>query len=186
MPAGNGIDALDVRALATEEEAQWCARLMSTNKPWTTLGRGYEEALERMRDSSRERYVARVGGALAGFLVLNLRGAFVGYIQTVCVAPEYRDRGIGTKLIEFAERRIFPEFPNVFICVSSFNYQARKLYEQLGYKMVGALMDYIVRGHSELLLRKTTGPFAEFRKEAADRTVPVAAGGREIGGETPR
>ena len=186
MLAGNGIDALDVRPLATEEEAQWCARLMSTNEPWTTLGRGYEEALERMRDPSRERFVARLGEALAGFLVLNLRGAFVGYIQTICVAPEFRDRGIGTKLIDFAERRIFPEFPNVFICVSSFNYQARKLYEQLGYKMVGALMDYIVRGHSELLLRKTIGPFAEFRREPSERRVPVAAASREIPGETPR
>jgi [ribosomal protein S18]-alanine N-acetyltransferase len=182
---GIAIDGLDVHPLATEEEAQWCARLMSTTEPWTTLGRGYEDALERMRDASRERYVARVEGDLAGFLVINMRGSFVGYIQTVCVAPAFRDRGIGTKLIEFAERRIFPESPNVFICVSSFNYQARKLYEQLGYKMIGALMDYIVRGHSELLLRKTTGPFAEFHREsgAAERAVPiVAAGSRDIQG----
>ena len=161
---------------------------MADSEPWRTLGRDYETSLRIVSDLVKEVYVAYVGDeteAVAGFLILNTTGAFVGYIQTICVAPEFRDRGIGTKLIEFAERRIFPEFPNVFICVSSFNYQARKLYEQLGYKMVGALMDYIVRGHSELLLRKTIGPFAEFRRGAPDRTVPVAAG-RAIPGETPR
>jgi ribosomal protein S18 acetylase RimI-like enzyme len=139
---------------------------MSSSEPWTTLGRTYAESLEKMHDTARERYIARVGSVLAGFLILNMRGAFVGYIQSICVSPEFRDRGIGTKLVEFAEKRIFPECPNVFICVSSFNYQARKLYEQMGYKMVGALMDYIVRGHSELLLRKTTGPIADFKKTA--------------------
>ena len=61
-----------------------------------------------MRDETRERYVARLGSVLAGFLVLNMKGAFVGYIQTVCVSPEFRGRGIGTKLVEFAEERILP------------------------------------------------------------------------------
>lgn len=165
MSSAVSLEALSIRPVESDVEAQWCARLMSSSEPWVTLGRSYQESLERMRDETRERYVARLGSVLAGFLVLNLKGAFVGYIQTVCVAPEFRNRGIGTKLVEFAEKRIFPEFPNVFICVSSFNYEARKLYEQMGYKMVGALMDYLVRGHSELLLRKSLGPIGEFRRK---------------------
>jgi len=159
------LEELSIRPLESDVEAQWCARLMSSSEPWVTLGRSYQESLERMRDGERERYVARLGSVLAGFLVINMKGAFVGYIQTFCVSPEFRNRGIGTKLIEFAEKRILPECPNVFICVSSFNYEARKLYEQMGYKMVGALMDYIVRGHSELLLRKSIAPIAEFKKK---------------------
>jgi hypothetical protein len=31
--------------------------------------------------------------------------------------------------------------------------------------MIGALGDYVVRDHSELLLRKTTGPIADFLKK---------------------
>jgi ribosomal-protein-alanine N-acetyltransferase len=162
------LDALTVTPLSSEAEAQWCARLMSSSEPWITLGRSYPESLERLRDATRERYVARLGSVLAGFLLLNMRGAFIGYIQTVCVSPEFRNKGIGTKLMEYAENRIFQESPNVFICVSSFNYEARKLYEQMGYKMVGAMMDYIVRGHSEFLLRKTRGPLSEFRKQLVD------------------
>jgi ribosomal protein S18 acetylase RimI-like enzyme len=162
------LESLAVTPLASEAEAQWCARLMSSSEPWITLGRTYNESLERMRDATRERYVARVGSVLAGFLVLNLKGAFVGYIQTICVSPEFRHRGLGTKLVEFGEQRIFRESPNVFLCVSSFNHEARKLYERMGYRMVGALLDYIVKGHSEFLLRKTTGPLSDFRKELVD------------------
>ncbi len=162
MPSEASLDSLAIAPLASDAEAQWCARLMSSSEPWITLGRSYADSLERMRNPDKERYVARLGSVLAGFVVLNMQGAFVGYIQTICVSPEFRNRGIGTKLVEFAEKRIFPVSPNVFICVSSFNFQARKLYERMGYKMVGALMDYVVRDHSELLLRKTTGPIAEF------------------------
>ncbi|HEY7114548.1 MAG TPA: GNAT family N-acetyltransferase [Thermoanaerobaculia bacterium] len=164
MPPDASLESLAIAPLASDAEAQWCARLMSSSEPWITLGRSHADSLERMRNPDHERYVARLGSILAGFLVLNMQGAFVGYIRTICVSPELRGRGIGTKLVDFAEKRIFPVSPNVFLCVSSFNFEARKLYERLGYKMVGVLPDYVVSGHSELLLRKTTGPMAGFQK----------------------
>jgi len=70
-------------------------------------------------------------------------------------APQPR---LGRQLIAFAEERIFRESPNVFLCVSSFNSDARRLYERLGYELIGELRDYLVRGSSELLMRKTIGP----------------------------
>jgi ribosomal protein S18 acetylase RimI-like enzyme len=94
-----------------------------------------------------------------------MSGAFVGYIQTICVSEEDRSRGIGTRLMRFAEERIFRDSPNVFLCVSSFNPRAKALYERLGYEAVGELKDYIVKGHSEHVLRKTIAPIREFRKE---------------------
>ena len=77
--------------------------------------------------------------------------------------PEWRNRGIGTNLIRFAEKRILREAPNVFICVSSFNKGAERLYRRLGYEVVGELRDYVVAGHSETLLRKTIAPLSGFR-----------------------
>lgn len=47
---------------------------------------------------------------LLGFIILNMKGAFVGYIQTVCIAPEWRSTGIGSLLLKFAEDRILSEF----------------------------------------------------------------------------
>jgi ribosomal protein S18 acetylase RimI-like enzyme len=149
---------VSIRPLATPAEAEACARMMAGTDPWVTLGLGYEACLRALRDETRERYVAYRGDRLVGVLVLNLSGAFVGYIQTVCAAPEARGTGVGTALVAFAEERIFREHRNVFICVSDFNPGARRLYERLGFRLVGELADYLVAGRSELLLRKTRGP----------------------------
>jgi [ribosomal protein S18]-alanine N-acetyltransferase len=134
---------------------------MSTSEPWTTLGRDYDASLAILRDPTREVYIAKRNGELAGFAILCVTGAFIGYLQSVVVDPRFRGEGIGTDLIAFAEERIFRVSPNVFICVSSFNIKARALYERLGYTYVGALTDYIVLGHDELLFRKTRGPLTE-------------------------
>jgi [ribosomal protein S18]-alanine N-acetyltransferase len=150
--------AIAVRPVATRAEAEACARMMAGTEPWITLRRDYDACLRVMLDETRERYVAYRGDLLVGLLVLNLKGAFVGYVQTVCAAPEARGTGVGTALVAFAEERIFRDHKNAFICVSDFNPRARRLYERLGYRLVGELHDYIVAGHSELLLRKTRGP----------------------------
>jgi [ribosomal protein S18]-alanine N-acetyltransferase len=51
------------------------------------------------------------------------------------------------------------------MCVSSFNQAAGRLYQRLGYTMIGELTDYIVAGHSEILLRKSIGPLNEFHSQ---------------------
>jgi [ribosomal protein S18]-alanine N-acetyltransferase len=147
-----------IERLQSEAEAQACARLMTSSEPWITLGRTHETSLRMMRDPTREVYVARDETGLAGFLILCTTGAFVGYIQTICIHPDRRGQGLGSRLIQFAEARILEESPNVFMCVSSFNREARRLYQRLGYHEVGELTNYIVDGYSEILLRKTQGP----------------------------
>jgi ribosomal protein S18 acetylase RimI-like enzyme len=137
--------------------------MMAASEPWITLRRDFEAAFAIMCDPGREVYVAAVDGEVVGFTILIMHGAFVGYVQSVCVAPAWRNLGLGRHLMAFAERRILAETPNVFICVSSFNDGARRLYERLGYEVVGELKDYIVAGHSEILLRKTIGPLTGFR-----------------------
>ena len=149
---------LNIRALASRNDAELCARLMSTSEPWITIGRGYEESLKLIEDPSREVYLAFDGDAFRGFIVLLMHGAFVGYIQTIAVTQDARGSGVGTDLIRFAEERIFPTYPNVFLCVSSFNPRARALYERLGYELIGEIPDFLIKGHSEFLLRKTIGP----------------------------
>ena len=159
-----------IARLEAESEAQACARLMASSEPWLTLGRTYEASLAIVQDRTREIYVARDAGELAGVLILCLTGAFVGYIQTVLVHPNWRGQGLGSRLVEFAEQRILSEFPNVFMCVSSFNRDARRLYERLGYTAVGELTHYIVKGHSEILLRKTLGPLTGFSPKSPHAT----------------
>ena len=157
---------LEIRRLQHDDEAHQCAQLMANSEPWITLRRTDDESLRILRNPSKEVYVALIKGKFAGFTILDLNGAFRGYIQTIALMPEWRNHGIGRKLIKFAEERIFREAPNVFICVSSFNPNAQRLYARLGYERVGELKDYVVAGHSEFLLRKTIAPLTEFKPTA--------------------
>jgi ribosomal protein S18 acetylase RimI-like enzyme len=139
-----------------------CARMMCSTDPWITLGRSYERCLAAVSDPARELYVARAADEVAGFILLTMKGQFPGYITSVCVAASARGSGLGTQLVAFAEQRIHRESPNVFLCVSSFNPGARRLYERLGFVYVGTLKDFLVEGHDELLFRKTIGPWSTF------------------------
>jgi hypothetical protein len=105
-----------------------------------------------------------VQGERAGFLIISMQGAFVGYVQLLGVADKFRGQGVGRELIGFAEQRIFRETPNVFICVSDFNQEAQRFYAKAGYQRVGELRDFIVAGRAEFLLRKTIGPIRPRRQ----------------------
>jgi ribosomal-protein-alanine N-acetyltransferase len=152
-----------IRRLQGADEAQVCARWMANSEPWITLRRTYDESISMLNDPAREVYVGIVEDDIIAFLILRMDGAFIGYIQTVAVVPEWRGRGVGSRLIEYAEERIFRETPNVFISASSFNPGAQRLYKRLGYEVVGELKDYVVPGHSEVLMRKTIGPLVDFK-----------------------
>ncbi|MBM3264119.1 MAG: GNAT family N-acetyltransferase, partial [candidate division Zixibacteria bacterium] len=120
-------DDLHIRLCRQPEEAVWCAQMMADSEPWITLQRSSEEALGLFRDPGREAYVAVTHGQPCGFVLIMMQGAFAGYVQSLGVAPDFRGRGIGSRLMGFAETRIFRESPNVFVCVSSFNMDARRL-----------------------------------------------------------
>jgi len=151
-----------IQRLDGADRALECARMMAATEPWITLGRTVDQSLAVVSDPTSETYVLADESSVLGFVVLTLAGPFRGYIRSVCVRPERRREGLGARLLEFAENRIFRESPNVFMCVSTFNPSARRLYERLGYAVVGELTDYLIRGHGEVLLRKTRGPWAEF------------------------
>lgn len=157
---------LEIGRLNGDDEARACAEMMATTDPWIFFGRTFEQCLARVTNPAGDVWVAREDGVARGFIIIVTQGAFVGYMQVVCVAAGARSSGIGSKLVAFAEKRIFAEFPNVFLCVSSINPRARQLYERLGYKLVGELDDYITRGHSEFLMRKSVGPLDEFLRRA--------------------
>ena len=149
---------VDLVPVKSAEEAAWCAHLMSSSEPWITLQRSYDQCLTSVIRPDRESYIIRADGKPVGFVILCMVGAFVGYLQAIYLDPAWRGNGIGSKAIGLCEERILRDGQNVFMCVSSFNERARRLYQRLGYEEVGSLRDFIVAGHDEILLRKTRGP----------------------------
>jgi ribosomal-protein-alanine N-acetyltransferase len=154
-----------VEPLDRNREAAECAEVMVTSEPWLTLRVSRETAHAVLIDPLKEVHAIRDANGVAGFVVIDMRGLLRGYVQILCVRADCRQRGLGSTLLRWAEERIFRDSPNVFICVSSFNAGARRLYERHGFELVGTLRELLVPGHDELLLRKTKGTWEGFRLE---------------------
>jgi len=158
-----------------EDELTACARLIAGDPLWqryrVTVPRArrtLRQVLTAMRRGGAvarqagEFAVAHLHGEVVGFIWFRLNGTFhhSGYIRWIGVAPQAQGRGVGRRLMAYAERKIFAAGPNSFLMVSSFNRAAQAFYRTLGYRRVGVIPDYVVRGITELVYRKTRGPIA--------------------------
>ncbi len=144
---------------ATDSEREWAARLMSASEPWITLRRGFAECCKACMDSACFLYVAHDEKLPCGFILLNPKGvAGSPYVRSIAVAPEFRGKGVGSCLLNFAEDRFRDSARYLFLCVSSFNLKAKALYERQGYTVVGELVDYVIEGASEILMHKRLVP----------------------------
>ncbi len=146
--------------LASSAERAWSAQLMASSEPWVTLKRdlaGCEAVLADLPDTSL--YIARSGGVPRGFVLVRPRGlAGAPYIVSIASAADARGLGVGSQLIEFVATHVAPPSRHLFLCVSSFNVAARRLYERLGFVQVGEVPDYIVPGVAELIMHRRLAP----------------------------
>jgi [ribosomal protein S18]-alanine N-acetyltransferase len=145
-------DALTIRP-ASDSEIDWCAQLMAATDPWLTYKCTVQWSTNVLRWPGSSLFVAYADKPV-GFILLHPKG-FLGspYIAAVVVTKEFRDAGIGSRMLAFAEE-MFTDSRHVFLCVSSFNPRALALYERHGYVKVGDLPDFIADGYSEFLLCK--------------------------------
>ena len=74
------------------------------------------------------------------------------------MTAEARGQGIGAHMVAHVEARCAPTARHLFLCVSSFNADAQRLYRRLGFSQVGELPDYVIAGASELILHKRLAP----------------------------
>src|SRR5690349_19097874 len=100
-----------IRPLVTDAVASAWAEPTASSDAWCRRSRTLEQSYAIVRDPAREVYVALERSAssdacVAGFIVVIMQGAFVGYVQSVAVRADRRGRGLGSALIALAERRI--------------------------------------------------------------------------------
>lgn len=78
------------------------------------------------------------GGKMAGFVIAHLeraRAGLRGYIVTLDVLPEYRREGLGARLIQEMERRVYAGGARwIDLHVFTGNDSAIRFYERMGYK----------------------------------------------------
>jgi [ribosomal protein S18]-alanine N-acetyltransferase len=163
----NTADQFIITKTTEEYKISICANMMSATEPWSRYGMDYNKCLKAFEGDFREIYVLETENRVVGFVILQICGTFKGYIQSLCISEPYRGRGAGKMLLSFCEKRILEISPNLFICVSSFNKGALKLYYEFGFSLVGELKDLIKEGVTELLLRKTYGPTLDYQPDRA-------------------
>ncbi len=135
-----------------------CAQMMAASDPWITIGMDITRCLQAFEGDYREVYLIKNEQEILGFMILQVKGSFKGYIQTLFIAEKHRGKKLGTLLLAFAEKQVLAYSPNIFICVSAFNTNAIRLYTRYGFEQVGILKNFVAAGYDELLLRKTAGP----------------------------
>ena len=140
-----------------------CARMMSATDPWITLSLGYDDCLKAFDGAFKEVFLLKKDKEIIGFVIMQTQGTFKGYIQTICIDTAYRGAGYGTRILQFCQDRILRYSPNIFICVSTFNHGAIQLYTKFGFEPIGELKDFVKKGFTELLMRKTIGAIAGYK-----------------------
>lgn len=94
------------------------------------------------------------GETLVGFIMGDIRRRKAeAWIATFCVAPGYRQQGVGSTLLEMCESQIDMERIKLSVRVS--NKSAIRLYERFGYKVVGTWMNYYRGGEDALVMEKS-------------------------------
>ena len=116
------------------------------------------QLLAALGDDRSHLRVALDAGEVAGFAWLVARGAFdrSSYLRLIAVSPDHWGRGVGGLLLRDLERsHLSPG--GLVLLASSTNTAAHHFYESLGYRQVGELPDYVVRGVGERVYFKPAG-----------------------------
>lgn len=136
-----------------------CRRLIVGSEPWKSLGYGNKEALLISKFSKKNFTLAALSqNRVVGLIIFKKNFLFGNYLNLLVVDQNYRGLGLGKKLMREFEKHTFTDSKNIYICVSDFNLDAINFYKKIGYKKIGKIKDLIVKGSSEIFLRKTKGP----------------------------
>jgi ribosomal-protein-alanine N-acetyltransferase len=99
--------------------------------------------------------VARAEGQIIGCVIGDVHGG-QSRVVSICVDPEWRRRGIGTRLLTEVESRL--RDGNLILMVEAGNEAAERLYRKRGYLPVGESRNYYGRGRNGIWMQKTRTP----------------------------
>jgi ribosomal protein S18 acetylase RimI-like enzyme len=92
-----------------------------------------------------------------GFVWVILNGIFHAhpYVHIIAVKSENRGQGIGKMLLKFIEDVYFKKYSKLFLVVSDFNPDAKRLYKDIGYTVIGDIPNLYRQGITECLMMKS-------------------------------
>ena len=142
-----------------KDDLEQCAGIIADCLMWDRYERTMDDA-RTFVNGEFERgttiWVYEDKGEVVGFIACIERGMMgeFPFVRSIAVHRDHRGKGVGTKLLAFAEERMFVLKPLLFMMVSDFNVDAQRLYRRLGYIKIGTVPDYKKRSISEYMLMK--------------------------------
>ncbi len=99
-------------------------------------------------------FVAFAENVCTGFMLYITNGAFHSfpYLHLIAVKEEYRGKGIGKQLVEYFEK--ISDRDKFFLVVADFNPNAKRFYENIGYRKVGEIPGLYREGITEYIMMK--------------------------------
>ncbi len=119
--------------------------------------RSHREAFVSEALTRNELYVCKdENGKILGMMRIDLNGMLSRFplLRLISVNYQYRDEGIGKKMLEYYEKIGFEGSNKIFLCVSDFNKKARKLYKRMGYGQVGKIRNLYKDNIDEYIMMK--------------------------------
>lgn len=125
--------------------------------PWVVM-RYPADAMERFLAAESDtvsRYCVEVGSEKAGVVSVRYPWLKGPYLELLALLPKFQDQGLGTRILGwFEQEAVRHESRNLWVCASSYNDGALRLYERHGFHRVAMLPGLVVDGYDEILLRK--------------------------------
>ena len=119
-------------------------------------GKGSASQLVKDGLESGNLFIVKTNDDFAGFFWYIPNGVFRIFplLHMMIIRETYRSRGIGTKVLEFIEKAV--DKRKIFLLVADFNTNAKRFYEENGYKQVGEIPNLYRNGITEYLMLKET------------------------------
>ena len=102
--------------------------------PYKPKGRDSRESIAReMQDSNGSFIIAEADGKAVGTVLVTHDGR-KGWINRVAVIPEFRNKGIGRALVDYAENLLKARGIGIFAClIEDYNQESLAVFQHLGY-----------------------------------------------------
>lgn len=91
-----------------------------------------------------------------GYIWIDFKGVFgeFPYVKSLAVHKNFRSKGVGKRLLSHFEEMGFQQSSKLFLLVSEFNTQAKKLYMSQGYRELAIIPGIYSSEINELLMMK--------------------------------
>jgi len=130
---------------------------MAQMPPWSAIGSPPESIVSNLKTEKPglRRFEAMLRGDLAGLIAIHHPWLHGPYLQLLAIRRPFQRMGLGLDLLKWMEAEARREQARqLWLCVSSFNANARVFYERFGFEETALIEKLASDLSDEVLMRK--------------------------------